>query len=148
MAIVFGDLIPGSHGPIMVGGCEPALRRVRFWQVRGEGEIVGKNGGRSLMVAIILHDNWTSVNDLVTFKRTLNGLVGKNDTLEELGNVTQSFKDCTFEGFEALALPGQDFPGPLPPEGNFLLDANSGARDTGWFEQVLLRFRQLVVPER
>ena len=154
MALLFkSKAIPGSHGPIIVGSPELHARRVKYWEVQGEGEVIGESGGRSLSVEITLHDQYTGNTPAKLFKYLdkLDALVGQHGTLTEtpddnggLIGVSQDFKNCTFEGREPAALPGQVAPGPLKDVAGTLVD-DAGTPDLGWFITVILHFRQLLV---
>ena len=149
MALTFnGKSIPGSHGSLVFSSPEPQLRRVRFWDLKGEGEIAGENGGRPIVVEHILHEGYTSHIDLTVALNDLNKLVGVNaqlkaDTGSGSGRILQSFNSTTFEGYEFRALEGQPTPGPLQDVAGTLFD-DDGNADGGWFVGLTLRFRQLV----
>lgn len=138
MSLVFdGTDIPGLHGPLVFGSPENVRRPVKFFQVRGEGEIAGEVAGRSIMVRVLLNDDYDTQAKLDAKIKELNELVGTNSTLEEEGNLERDLDYCTFEGWEPIPLQGQEDPGPLPDIAGSLGTANC------WFIQIVLRFRQL-----
>ncbi len=150
MTIQFKTLsLPGSHGPIIVGGPEIHVRRVKFWDLKGEAEIAGRSGGRNIMVTLLLHDAFTQ-DRLIKKLDTIDTFIDDNGTLEETGNVSRKFKRCTFDGYEPIPFGGQDEPGMLQDVAATLRD-DFGARELvggvegGWFIHLLLRFRQLIV---
>ena len=149
MALKFnGDSIDGTHGPIYRPSPEPNLRRVRFAFLKGEGEIRGSSHGRTLMCRIILHKAYTGTkpDKLLKALDKLDKAIGTHGTLKESGNIEQEFENCTFEGYEPMPLEGQEESGPLKDSFGGLRTAN-GTADNGWWICVLLRFRQLLVPE-
>jgi hypothetical protein len=138
MALKFWNLdIPGLHGPLIFGAPELKVRRVQFFQVMGEAEIVGRPAGRSIMVRCLIHDGWEDQNEMQAFLDDLSTKIGVNDTLTESGNIEQEFDDVTFDGWEPIPLNGQEDPGPLYDIAGTL------DQDGGWFIQLVLRFRQL-----
>lgn len=145
MALKFkGTSIKGSHGPLVVGGPALKVRRVGYWDVRGEGEIVGRQSGRPISCLIILHDGYTRLDRLLTALAELADLIGEHGRLEETGNLVRTFDNVTFEGYDPIPLEGQDQPGPLKDLGVLTRQAgNKTEPDNGWFAQYLLRFYQL-----
>ena len=137
----------GSHGPLIVGSPENHTRRVKYWDLKGEGEVRGQPGGRTITVDLLMHDTY-SQSELIAELGNMDSRIGTNGTLKELGNVTQSFKNCTFEGYEKIPFGNQDGAGPLQDVAGTLRDDNGdveldGAGNGGWFCMCRLTFRQL-----
>lgn len=151
MLIFKSKIILGSHGPLLVGSPELHARRVKYWDVKGEGEIIGEPGGRPIAVEITLHGSYAgdTPDELYDAKKALHKLIGEHGTLTEQpdsgsAGVRADYQNCTFEGYEPSALPGQYAPGPLKDVSGTLYKAD-GEPDGGWFETVILHFRQLLV---
>ena len=143
MAIKFkGSTIPGTHGPLVFRSPDQQVRRMKFWDVKGEGEIFGEAGGRDISIEITIHKKFPTVAKLLDQLEDLDDLVGEHGTLEETGNVQQKFKNCTFDGWEPVPLPGQPNTSPLQDVAG-TLRTPTNKPDGGWFQNVLLRFRQL-----
>jgi hypothetical protein len=144
-----GRVISGSHGPAFVGSPEQHVRRVKYWDLVGEAEVVGKPGGRVVTYDILLHDGYTQ-QSLIDELEILDDTVGDHGTLKETGNVTRTFKFCTFDGYELLPFGGQENTSMLQDVALTLRDDN-GTVETqssgsgGWFQHVRLMFRQLKV---
>ena len=135
-----GKSIPGTHGPILVGKPETRIRRVKFSQLKGEGEIVDQPGGRTLTVDVIVHNHYSSHRNLDSALKTLDKLIGENGTLEVTGNTRQTFKFCTLAGKDPIPFGANN--GPLPDEEGMLEDPpDFGA----WFQHFRFTFRQLLV---
>lgn len=146
MALKFdGTEIPGEHGPIVRGAPEVRVRPVQVFQLAGEGQIVGKPAGRNLSVRVLLHKKYEgeTPDKLLEMLATLDGKIGTNGTLEETGNVPQKFNYCTFMGWEPIPEQGQSEPGPLKDIAGTLDADNDGQPIYGWFQLILLHFRQL-----
>jgi hypothetical protein len=137
-----GKRLTHTHGPIVRGSSEVARRTVKYWGLKGEGEIVDEPGGRHLFVEIILHNGYTQ-KQLLKAIAELDDLVGKNGTLKESGEVAQEFKNVTFASFEPMPLQGQEQPGPIQDVGVLTLRPDSTTLDNGWFQLFWLQFRQL-----
>jgi hypothetical protein len=132
-----------THGPLIVGGVDVPIRPVKYWDVVGEGEIVGRQGGRPIVCTIIVHDGFTT---FAKFQKQIDKMrkkQGANGVLEESGDLKQKFSDVTFHGYEPIPLGGQDEPGPLLDVG--ALRRANGSLDNGYFAAYMLRFRQLLV---
>ena|SRR3990167_9033467 len=146
MALTFkGKLIPGSHGPIQFVSPELQFRRGRYWQVKGTYEVMGRVGGRPLMVDHTLHFGFDTTDKLYLAIRDLDKLLGQNGTLSETGNITKQHDNCTFERYEMIPLEGQPVAGPLQDVAETLFD-DEGEGDGGWFITLQLYFYQLLVP--
>ena len=146
MALEFASkTIPGTHGPLVYGGPEPRLRRVSYWDIRGEGEIFGQHGGRWISVVLLLHDGWTTLSNFEKARQNLFDLIGRHGTLKETGTLAQTLANVTLESVEPIPLDGQEQPGPIQDVGVLTRLNSSGQEvaDNGWFAQYHLRFRQL-----
>lgn len=138
-----GAQIPGEYGPLMVPSPEIKRRTVRVWQLVGEAEVIGKPAGRTIMVRVLLHDEWEQPEFLQEYLRLMDSWVGTNGTLKAEGEsddddiqpLNHEYKFCTFEGYEM----DPETPGPLPDVAG-TVDDQVGT----WFVIVWLRFRQLV----
>ena len=126
-----GKTIPGFCLPFLPPPPEFEAVRTKFFNVRGESEIVGEIGGRTFEVPICLFGKYKDAADLTDFiESTLRELIGDNGTLElKDDSGWGSFLDCTFEGFT-----------PQPPG---VLHDDAGTLDGGWWCNGLLRFRKL-----
>lgn len=148
MALKFnGRVISGSHGPLVVGAPEQHVRRVKYWDLPGEAEIVGRPGGRTITVEILLHDSY-SQQQLINELGTLDLTVGKHGTLKETGNVSRTFKAVTFDGYTPVPFGGQADSSMLQDVAATLRDDNGvvetqGSGAGGWFQAAVLHFRQL-----
>jgi hypothetical protein len=148
MSLKFGSFeIPGTHGPLVLPSPELKVRRFQIYRLLGEGEIVGKRGGRTLQIQVLLHDSWEQPEELDEWKLLLEEQIGVNDTLKKEISYTldgrqttaeQRLDFCTFEGYE----PDPETPGPLPDVAG-MLDSDNGQPIYGWFQIIWLRFRQL-----
>lgn len=137
-----GKEIPGSHGPIIYASPELAVTELQFWESDGIAEIVGGQGGRWLTVRHTLHNRCQQPKDLTKELNKLKSYQGTVGDLKETGTIEQTFKNCSFRGWEPDILPGQRDPGPLKDVAGTLLD-DEGNADGGWFITILLQFRQL-----
>lgn len=146
MAIKFkGTDIPGEHGAIVRGSPEFHARRMTVHNLRGEGEIVGKTGGRTIVIPwLIFHNKFTGTtpDKLLQELDKLSEMIGDNGSLEETGAIKQKLKYCTFESWELVQWPGREDASPLLDVGRTLRTANDQI-DGGWFQLITLRFRQL-----
>ena len=141
-----GRVYSGSHGPIVVGSPELKVRRVGYWDLVGEAEVIGKTGGRNVSIEITLHDAYTQAQ-LISELNSIDSKVGQNGTLEESGNVTRKLKNCTFAGYEPIPFPGRQDSSMFQDVAMTMRDDN-GDRETvngegGWLQHVILHFRQL-----
>lgn len=146
MALNFDGLdIPGVHGPLNIGGPELVARRFKVFQIRGEGEIRGKPGGRSFSVRALIYGKFTGAKPgkLLAFLEKLELKIGVNGTLDETGNVERTLDYCTFDGWEPIPNEGQQEPGPLFDVAGALEQKSNGTPIYGWFAYTLLHFRQL-----
>lgn len=145
-----GKTIPGSTESLIKGSPELSSRRlVRYWDIVGEAEVIGEQGGRPIVVTHILHDGYETHTDLKNAMRELERQVGKNGTLTHTGTAqgdpfADVFKDVTLEGFQPIPLQGQEFPTELKDVTGTLFD-DDGESDNGWFQYLSLSFRQLIV---
>ena len=142
-----GRVYSGSHGALVVGSPEQHVRRVKYWDLPGEAEIVGRPGGRNITVDLLLHDTYTQ-DQLVSELSNMDDRIGTNGTLKESGNVSRTYKNCTFDGYEIIPFGGQDSPGMLQDVAGTLRDDDGdleldGQNNGGWFIAVRLMFRQL-----
>lgn len=142
MSLKFDGLdIPGLFGQVVFGAPEITTRPVKFFQVKGEGEVVGEVGGRWIAVRVLLYGGFTTQAKLEAKLKDLSKKVGVNGTLdaesdgEGDNSLNYQLDYCTFHGWEPIPLNGQEDPGPLPDI--------AGTLDGGWFYHILLRFRQL-----
>jgi hypothetical protein len=91
MALTFdGTAIPGLHGQIVFGSPENTRRPVKFFQVKGEGEVAGQVAGRWVMVRVVLADEYDTQAKLDAKIKELNKLIGINSTLQADGNLVFS----------------------------------------------------------
>ncbi len=144
-----GKTIAGTTEAFVYGGSPVQMRRVMYWGVTGEAEVVGRQGGRDILVTHIMHDGYEIYTDLRLAFAELNALLGSHGDLSLSTTVhgqqfRESLRFCTLEDIEKIPWPGQDEPQPLRDLAKTLFDANGDA-DEGWFQRVLLRFRQLRV---
>lgn len=143
MTIKFDNLwLADTHGPLVVGSPEVPIRRVKYWDVVGEGEVVGRPGGRPITCLILVNNGFTTLRKFQEQIGSMESKIGINGTLAETGDLSRKFKFVTFDGFDPVPLGGQEEPGPLLDVG--VLTRSSGAPDNGYFAQYLLRFRQLL----
>lgn len=145
--ITFDKLkIAEHHGPLIVGAPEVPIRRAKYWDVWGEGEVVGQQGGRNIFVSVLIHGGYT-LKQFIKQIESLEGKLGVNGTLEETGDLVRTYKRCTLDTFEPMPLAGQEEPGPLPDCGVLTYTNSNGQQvlDNGYFAGYQLRFRQLLV---
>lgn len=145
-----GKTIPGSTESLIKGSPElSSMRRGRYWDIVGEYEVMGEQGGRQIVVTHILHDGFANHTQLKAAIQALEKLVGQNGTLTHTGTAqgdpfADTFKDVTFEAFQPIPLAGQEFPTELKDISGTLFN-DSGNADNGWFQYVIMSFRQLIV---
>lgn len=145
-----GRTIPGSTESLIKGSPELSSRRlVRYWDVVGEAEVMGEQGGRQILVTHILHDGFANHSQLKSALVSLERLVGQHGTLTHTGTAqgdpfADVFQNVTFEGFMPIPLAGQEHPTELKDVTGTLFD-DSGNADNGWFQYMALSFRQLIV---
>jgi hypothetical protein len=149
MSLVFVNKpIPGTTESIITTSPDLPLRRVNYWDVRGEGEIIGKATGRNIIITHILHFEF-SYKDLQEFLNDeLNFLVGRNGRLDYEAtvngdNANVRYESVTMERWEPIPLAGQEYPCALKDISNTLFD-DEGDADGGWFQYMTLYFRQLI----
>lgn len=146
---IAGQTIPGTTLRFTYGGAAVPTRRMMYWDVIGEAEIVGKRGGREIQVDHVLHNGYSQYTDLRQALLELNNLIGSHGDLALRTTVYgQRFDNvqshCTFDMYEPIPWPGQDEPQPLKDLAGTLYNENDDA-DEGWFQLVSMRFRQLRV---
>jgi hypothetical protein len=140
--------IPGTTESIVYPSPEVPLRRVRYPDVVGEGEIAGRRGGRPVVILHLLHDNFEKPGDLQSELKDLDRQVGKHGRLQHITTVhdgdayVETLENCTFERYERLPLAGQETATFLKDFAGTLYDANGDA-DEGWFCYLALYLRQL-----
>lgn len=89
------------HGPVMEDRPDLKVVRTPFFGTRGVSEIVGNIGGRFLKSRVLIcGSNYSTPARVRQVLSQLDGLRGTNGTLRETGTITESWQDCTFEGFE------------------------------------------------
>jgi hypothetical protein len=140
--------IPGTTESIVYPSPEVPLRRVRYPDVVGEGEIAGRRGGRPIVVVHILHDSFAKPTDLQAALEDLDRQCGKHGLLQFITTVhdgdayVETLRNCTLERYERLPLPGQQTATFLKDFAGTLYKAN-GDPDEGWFCYIALHLRQL-----
>lgn len=144
------QIIPGTTESYVKPSPMLHARRVKYWDVIGEAEIVGLAGGRPILVTHLLHDELATPAALERALVKLDRLVGRHGVLHHSGEATgQTFtiddEFVTFEGSELLPLPGQEHPSAVKDIAGTLTD-DSGNADNGWCQYLLLRFYQLLPP--
>lgn len=131
MAITFNGFgIPGQHGALQKGLREIHASRTHFAGVYGDSEITEGPGCREITCHIWINDSsFSSSGALAGFLESMDLIVLTNGDLVESGTISETLKDCTFEGFDPH------------PDG---MRPGSGTIDpaTWWIEGVL-RWRQL-----
>lgn len=140
--------IPGSTESLVYSSPEVPLRRVKYWDVIGEGEIAGRRGGRAIVVTHLFHDQFPSVTKLQIALDELDRQVGKHGRLQYTATVhggdshVETLNNCTLERYEKIPVPGQEAAMPLKDFAGTLFD-DDGEADGGWFIYLMLYFRQL-----
>lgn len=138
-----GKEIPGTTLSVVPDSPELRVRRVAYWDVAGEGEIVGAVGGRTFMVTHILHKRFSKLADFQKAVGNLESLIGEHGKLEEGGLLSRTFDDLTLDSVTPIPLDGQEFSSPLQDVG-VLTAPGSAVIDGGWFQLFALKFRQLI----
>ncbi len=138
-ALVFdGKTIKGSVLRCPTEAPELQAWRTAFAGVRGESEIIGKTGGRTLLFEMLLFGDFTKREDLFSYiESTINGaagLIGRHGTVQYKSTTgtrwSLPWRECTCEGFTRMGSEVPDVAGTL---------------DGGWFVQGVLKFRQTLV---
>src|SRR5687768_7489837 len=105
-----GKTIPGTTESITKGSPDLPVRRVSYWDVYGEGEIVGRQTGRNIIITHLIHDQFADPTDLQVYLRDdLYNLMGKNGRLEYTDEVhgddiLEIYDDVTFDRWEPILL--------------------------------------------
>jgi hypothetical protein len=115
-------------------------KRIKYWGVPGEYELRGEKDGREISIKMVVADAaYTTYAKLATrlqlwdgWRGLLHGTLVVNDTNS---NVGKTYKNVTFEGYEAL---DDETAGPLPDVSGTL----TGTVNT-WFQIVVFKFYQL-----
>lgn len=144
-----GKTIPGTTLSFLYDAPSVPTRRMNYWDVIGEAEIVGKRVGRIITVQHVLHDEYSQYADLRQAFLALVQLIGEHGDLSlKTTAYGQQYNDvhshCTLDSAEKIPWPGQEDAQPLKDIAGTLYNDN-GEADGGWFFLVLLRFRQLRV---
>jgi hypothetical protein len=128
--------ISGVHGAVHRHMPEHVARVTKFYGLQGESEIADPASGRQLDCHIwIFEASFVTAELLMKYLTKLDNNVGKwRGDLIETGNITQTFHDVTFKGFEMQA------PGPLPD-----LTQSLVRNKIVWFCMGTLLFRQHTV---
>lgn len=125
-----GYSFPGSTGDLKLSMPDLQVVRRQFFGVKGTAELRGSRGGRQILVPEYwFFNSYGTVSSLLTALNTLDSKVGNHGTLTEGGNVSRTFQNVTFDGFEVNEGPLQAI----------------GATFTGWYVIGTLHFFQLMV---
>ena len=127
-----GQEFKGLFSNPRVTPVEHFTTRTHFQGVHGISEIDGGRGSRSIGVNLWHFYSYSTEAALKSGLDLLNKLVGANGDLVFDGNLDETYKDVTFEGWELVF-------GPLRDVANLL--------DGGWWAEIELFFTQLSVEE-
>ena len=142
-----GKTIPGTTEAFVYHGAPVQMRRVTYWDVVGEAEIVGERNGRDVMVTHILHDELENLTDLKREFQNVIDLIGTHGDLLFTATAhgspyVESLRFCTLDDVQKILWPGQEEVQPIKDLSNTLFDEN-GEADGGWCFRLALKFRQL-----
>ena len=133
---------PGTHGVLMTATPELRASRVVYSGVAGQSEIRVAITGRKITCTLLLHNDYEKLTDLEQALNYIDRGVGVHGTLwttkdaDTDPEASTRYRYCTFDGFERLAMQGQDRPSPL---------LDGGGNIGGWFQYGVLHFWQLRV---
>lgn len=138
-----GDL----HSTLHVIPGDLQVQRTFYWGLLGVSEIVGGTAWDTVETTVWLtHADFdedgsgVGVDNLTDYMRTLRSWRGDHGRVREIPPISaqaspaQVFKNCTFENFEPIALPGQDRPTPF-------LDSTQSTPT--WMQAGILRWTML-----
>lgn len=131
-----GVEIPGIVEPFAIPSRETQNSRRHFWAVRGESEIRGKPGGRTLQFSMLVFDagnKFASYQGLALFfSSDVGQLLNEHGTLQVVkdNSALLSFPDCTLDVASIRQDPG-------------ILRDEAGTLGGKWFCMADFVFRQL-----
>lgn len=130
-----GDL----HDHLVLTGGEVQVKRSYFWGLQGHSEIVATPGLWTATCRVWLNDiTFTTRRKLNDYRDTLRTMKGEHGELIEKmanGQVSESWKEATFEGFEETPFNGHTSAGPIQDP--------TGALNGSWLTQGVLRWTLL-----
>lgn len=95
-----GNPFPGFHERVMADKPMLQTKRTKFAGILGESEIRLGAGGRQLSCRVWLNSPaYGSAAAVANAMGVLDAAVGTNGDLVETGAISQTWPDCTFEGF-------------------------------------------------
>jgi len=123
MSIRFRGLeIPGTVERFAVPSRDPQSSRRHFFGVKGESEIRGEPGGRTLQIPILVFERSNKFPDFQTlslfFSANIGPQISKNGILQIInsdGNAILTFPDCTLDAATIRDQPGiiKDYAGTI-----------------------------------
>lgn len=133
-----------EHSMVIEEPPKLAVANFHSWNIRGEIETYGGQGGRPLMIQCWIHDaGFTSMRLIAAYLKELDILAGEFGQLQyvqEYGTRgTINYKNCRFLGFRRVPFPGQEHPTPIEAVGPH--GSGYGAYHVAgelWFYQLLI----------
>lgn len=139
MALRFaGRTIAGTVLSVVPEPPRTFKKRTHYAGLNGETEITNGSGSRQIVARVLLHNDYSSSNQLLSALRILEKMVAqqRHGLLSQTGTIAQSFPHCTIDAVARISPDGSAHAAPL-------LDV-AGTLDAGWFLEVRLTFTQLV----